>query len=300
MMTNQMNPNCTFAFFGTSHIARNVLEELARAGYVPSRIITAPDRPQGRGLALVASDVSVWADDQGILTEKPEKITSEWVEHFARTSWDLCIVADYGLILPKTLLEVPKHGFLNMHPSLLPRLRGPSPIRSAILTDERDTGVSVMLVDAKMDHGPVIAQEHVAVPEWPPRAHTLDDVLSHSGGRLLASVLPGWVAGTVDARKQDHTQATFSKMFTKADGLIDLADDPYQNLLKIRAFETWPGTYTFFMRGTTKIRVSITGAHLNTDGTLVIDRVIPEGKKEMDYKAFLLSGATPLATTRLE
>jgi methionyl-tRNA formyltransferase len=236
----------------------------------------------------------------GIPTDKPEKLTLEWIKHFAKSSWDVCIVADYGLILPKRLLTVPAKGFLNMHPSLLPKLRGPSPIRSAILNDERDTGVSIMLLDSKMDHGPIIAQEHVPVPEWPPRAQVLEEFLAQAGGRLLAHTLPNWVKGTVLVHEQEHEHATFSKLFTKSDAYINLSEDPYQVLLKVRAFETWPGAYTFFERNGKSIRVLIIDAHIGQGGNLALDRVKPEGKNEMDYTAFASSGAVPASITHRE
>jgi methionyl-tRNA formyltransferase len=298
MKTTPSKPNIRYAFFGTSHIAQHVLDALIAAGYAPARVVTAPDRPQGRGLILTPSTIAARAEELGIPTDKPEKLTPEWIAAFAQHHWDVCVVADYGLILPKALLTVPIRGFLNMHPSLLPRLRGPSPIRSAILLDERRTGVTVMQVDAKMDHGPIVAQEVVEVPTWPPRAAELETLLASSGGMLLAQVLPAWVAGDVHSREQDHAHATFTSFFTKSDGLLDLvAGDPYQNLLKIRALETWPGTFTYFERQGVRIRVSIADAHLE-NGLLVLDRVVPEGKKEMSYADFVRSGAVVLPIPR--
>ena len=156
-----------------------------------------------------------------------------------------------------------------------------------------------MLLDDKMDHGPILAQKRIPIAPWPPKGKMLDEVLAHEGGRLLAQVLPLWVAGEIEARPQNHDLATYCKQFEKKDGLLDLSADPcltgrraYQNLLKIRALEGWPGTYAFFTRANKKIRVQILDAHTE-NSALVIDKVKPEGKKEMSYVAFLNSGARP-------
>lgn len=283
-----------FAFFGTGRVAEQVLDELEKAHLIPDLVVTAPDKPKGRGLEMTPSLVAQWAAARSVRIQKPEKLTQEWREEFAHESWDVCVVADYGKILSEKLLAIPKCGFVNVHPSLLPRLRGPSPIRSAILHDEKKVGVSVMLLDKEMDHGPIIARQEVPVPEWPPHGRYLDEILPQAGGALLAHVLPQWVEGTIAAHEQDHSQATYCRQFAKEDGLIHLADDPYTNLLKIRAFEGWPGTYTYFERADKRIRVAITDAHLDAHGTLILDKVIPEGKKEMEYEAFARSGAVPI------
>lgn len=286
-------PLFRYAFFGTGTIAEYVLEELERAGLIPTLVVTAPDKPRGRGLASVAPSAKTWAQARGIEVLQPEKFYPNVLENIGMKKSDVFVVVDYGKLLPKEVLAIPRRGALNMHPSLLPRLRGPSPIRSAILNDERQMGVSIMLVDDKMDHGPIVAQKKVDIAEWPPRGNELDERLARQGGVLLAQILPLWVSGQVEARPQNHDLATYSDKFSKEDGLLDLKADPYKNLLKIRAYEGWPGTFAFFERGAKKIRVQILDAHLD-GGKLVLDRVKPEGKKEMSYADFIRSGATPL------
>jgi methionyl-tRNA formyltransferase len=262
MMNTTKNATTKFVFFGTAPLAESVLAALANAGFIPARIIDSTD------------------------------ITPELVKELSRTEWDIFIVASYGKILPPELLALPRRGVVNVHPSLLPRLRGPSPIRTAILNDEKDTGVSIMLIDDELDHGPLIAQKKVAMPEWPPHGRALDELLAKEGGALLASVLPLWLSEEIDAHPQNHDLATYCTAFKKEDGLIDLSADSYQNLLKIRALEGWPGTYTFFERADKKLRVQILDAHVEQK-KLVIDRVKPEGKKEMPYEDFLRGGARP-------
>ena len=182
-----------------------------------------------------------------------------------------------------------------MHPSLLPRLRGPSPIRSAILADEKQTGVTVMLIDEQMDHGPLLAQKKIDIPAWPPRGRELDTLLAQEGGRLMAQILPLWQKGDIEAQTQNHDVATYSEKFSKEDGLLDLPagrqaspEEGYKMLLKICAFEGWPGTYAFFERGGKKIGVAILDAHLD-NGKLAIDTVKPESKRAMPYADFARS-----------
>lgn len=284
-----VNPNIKFAFFGTSHIARMALEELVAAGYIPQLIVTLPAK---RGHEKSATDVASFGEAHGI------PVADNW-SVFESDRWDVAVVVDYGKILPERLLRIPKKGFLNIHPSLLPRLRGPSPMRTAILRDQKTTGVTLILVDSEMDHGPIVAQRKIEIPSWPPRNSELEKILTREGGKLLAQILPEFIAGNVEPHEQNHDIATYSEKFIKEDGLLDLRNDPYQNLLKIRALEGWPGTYAFFERAGKKIRVQILDAHLDpstslgTSGTLAIDRVKPEGKREMRYDEFLRSGAEP-------
>lgn len=288
-----MKNNIRFAFFGTPEIAVSALEELDRAGYTPSLVVTAPDRAKGRGLALAASPVKSWALARGIDILQPEKIDSSMLQNTAIRDSELFVVVAYGSILPKTLLDIPRHGTINIHPSLLPRFRGPSPVRSAILADEEKTGVSVMLLDEKMDHGPIIAQKGVAAGEWPPRASDFEHTLIREGAILLATILPSYLAGDIAPQEQNHDVATYCTKIQKEDGFLDLSADPRELLLKIRAYEGWPGTFTYFERGGKKIRVAIIDAHLE-ENALVIDSVKPEGKGEMVYADFLRSGAIPL------
>ena len=289
-----------FAFFGTPDLAAIVLDELEAAGLRPGIVITAPDKPQGRGMKITPSAVAKWAHAREIEILKPERLRDESMARLERDEWDVFVVAAYGKILSRGFLEMPHRGVLNVHPSLLPKWRGASPIQSQILNDDHETGVSIMLLDEIMAHGPIIAQEKVPMPEWPPRASVLHDTLARTGGRLLAHVLPDWVAGRIEATEQDHDAATFCTKISKEDGRIDLVHgDAYHNLLKIRGLDGWPGAYTYFRRrdasdSNERIRVAILDAHISSDGVLFIDRVKPEGKKEMTYAAFLNSGVEPL------
>ena len=288
------NADIRFVFFGTPDISVASLDALAAVGLMPTLIVTQPDKPAGRKQTLNPPPVKIWAEAHEIDVLQPETLTPEFIAELGNSEWDVFVLVAYGKILPQALIDVPRRGIVNMHPSLLPKLRGPSPIRSAILSDEKDTGVSVMLLDNKMDHGPVIAQASVALESWPPYGRMLDGLLAQEGGELLAEALPLWVRGEIDATEQEHDKATYCGMFTKEDGLVDLQDDPYQNLLKIRALDGWPGAYTFFKKNDEPVRVLILEASLDTEGSLSIETVKPEGKEEMIYSEFVANGYTPV------
>jgi len=284
------NPDIRIAFFGTPQIAVWVLEELERANVIPALIVTNPDTPQGRKMLVTETPVALWAHKHNIHLIKPDSLRDESVVQMLRESGcNLFLVAAYGKIIPQSILDIPKHGTLNVHPSLLPRLRGPSPIRTAILEDENPTGVSIMELTEGVDEGPILAQEIIEIPneKWPMRGEELDELLARRGGEMLASMIPDWIAGLVERESQDHTEATYSRKITKDMGEIDFSHNPYHNLLKIRALEGNPGTYFYTERGDKRIRVKIVDAELAPDGALRITRVIPEGKKEMSYTDFI-------------
>jgi len=285
MKTATKTNNARFVFFGTAPLAIAILDELEQRGMKPTLIVAGVDKIDARTKKTIFPPEKEWALKREIDVAQPEKIDGAFLQQLEKETTDTCIVASYGKILPKALLDIPKHGILNVHPSLLPRLRGPSPIRSSILNDEKETGVTVILMDEKMDHGPVIAQKKVALPERPMHGLALDDLLAREGAILLADYLPRWLSGEVEPRRQNDDVATYCSFLSKEDGLIDLNADAYQNLLKIRAFEGWPGTFSFVEKQGKKIRIKIIDAHIEA-GKLVLNRVVPEGKKEMSFEEF--------------
>lgn len=269
------------AFFGTPEFAVIILDELKKADMIPSLIITSPDKRQGRGMILTPPPVKMWATKNNIPVLQPEKLDSEFLYKIQDTGYDLFLVAAYGKLLKKELLDIPEHGTLNVHPSLLPEFRGSSPIESAILDGVAETGASIMLLDEHMDHGPILAQTKVPLEENT-GAIELERELAITGGNLLAETIPGWITGAIKAMPQDDSKATFTKKIKKEDGLIDLSDNPISNYRKIRAYQGWPRAY-FIKNGK---RVIIHDAEME-DGSLHIRRVIPEGKKEMGYEDFM-------------
>ncbi len=287
-----MQNKLRFAFFGTPDIGVYVLEELEQAGYQPSLVITNPDRPVGRKQVVTAPPVKVWAEERGIPVFQPDTFNDSDLSTLLNVDpFDLFIVAAYGTLIPRALLELPKHGTLNMHPSLLPKLRGASPIRSAILNDMRETGVTIMQMDTDLDHGPIVAQMNTVIEEsdWPMRGHELDVLMAHQGGALLADIIPRYLDGTITPTQQNHQEATFCTKITKEMSELKLnpyslpmGKEAYETLLKIRAFEGWPETF-FMHKGK---RVKIKEAELALTGQLRIKRIIPEGKSEMDFDAY--------------
>lgn len=279
--------NISWAFFGTSKISVIVLDELKSKGFVPSLIITAEDKPKGRKMVITPPEVKIWAEKEKIPYLQPKTLKGDDFENDLKKilpKADLFIVASYGKIIPQNILDIPKHKTLNVHPSLLPKLRGPSPIQSAIL-EENETGVSIMRLDSEMDHGPILTQRKIEI-EWPPYMEELEEVSGRIGGGELASIIPDWIDGKIDEKEQDHSIATYCKKIEKKDAEIDLSDSPEKNLRKIRAFHIWPGAFFFYQSKENKIRIVIKKAHLE-NGELILDRVVPEGKKEMSYKDFL-------------
>ncbi|HEY4502807.1 MAG TPA: methionyl-tRNA formyltransferase [Candidatus Paceibacterota bacterium] len=278
-----------FAFFGTSIFAVMVLDELKKAGFLPALIITTADKPQGRKLVMTAPPVKEWAQQEKVDVIQPEKLTSEVLADLENSEWDLFIVASYGKILPKALINIPRHGTLNVHPSLLPQYRGASPIQAQILADNRETGVTIMLVDEKLDHGPIVAQARIEIDEvdWPLKSSELEEMLATLGGSFLAETIVPWLKHTLTAEPQHDEKATFTKKIEKVDGELDIEHgNDRQNFLKIQAFDVWPGTYFFAERNGKRLRVKITKASYK-NGKLLITHVIPEGKKEMRYADFL-------------
>ncbi len=280
-----------FVFFGTPDIAVVSLEALKKAGCLPVLVVTAPNTHQGRGMVLTPSPAAQWADTNGIPTLKPQKLSDPDLAETLRASGaDVFVVVAYGKIIPQALLDIPKFGTLNMHPSLLPRHRGPSPIESQILseTDKNSVGISVMLLDEKMDHGPVLAKETVAdeLNDWPVPASVLRPLLARRGAALLATVLPRYIAGELSPVPQNDAEATYCTMIKKEDALINLSGNPHVNYLKVLAYDIWPRAYFFTEKNGKKIRVVVTSARYEHD-TLILERVIPEGKKEMTYGDFV-------------
>ncbi|HLC22674.1 MAG TPA: methionyl-tRNA formyltransferase [Candidatus Nanoarchaeia archaeon] len=280
-----------FAFFGTSIFSVMVLDELKKAGFTPALIVTTADKPQGRKLIISASPVKIWAQQEKIDVIQPDQLTPEVLSDLGNSEWDLFIVASYGKILPGALLHIPHFGSLNVHPSLLPKYRGASPIQSQILADDRKTGVTIMLMDEALDHGPIIAQARIEIDEadWPPKGSELEEMLATLGGSFLAETIPSWIDGALTKETQEEEKATFTKKITKEDGELDMNNgDARQNFLKIQAFDEWPVAYFFVEKKGKKIRVKITSASYR-NGVLTLERVIPEGKKEMLYSDFLRS-----------
>jgi methionyl-tRNA formyltransferase len=276
------------AFFGTDHFAATVLDRLAAAGIIPALIVCAPDRPAGRGLEIREPDAKVWAKRYGAAVMQPERLDEAFADELrAAGPWDAFAVASYGKIIPRRVLEIPARGSLNVHPSLLPRHRGATPIEAAMLADEKETGVSVILMDEKMDHGPLLAQIPANFDEWPARPEA-ERRTAELGGDLLADVLPCWINGKVASRPQDETRATYTKMLEKSDGDLAKATTERERFLRAQAMTPWPGAFLFAAAKNGKpIRVKVLEARWDDEAKrCVFEKVVPEGHKAMDWASF--------------
>lgn len=286
-------------FFGGSEFSVYVLDELKRHGILPELIITTPDKPKGRKLILSPTPVKVWAKVNDVEVIDPvslKKDNASLISRLSALKSKLFLVASYGKIIPKEIFEIPEYKTLNIHPSLLPKYRGASPIQSQILNDagnseqseEKGIGVTIMQIDEGMDTGPLLIQKKIGVEDWPIGRKELEKILAIEGAKLFAQILPEWLEGKIKTTVQEENKATLCQKIEKENGelridLNNLKENARENLLKIKAFEEWPTAF-FFLNGK---RIIITDAKLKTDGSLEILKVIPEGKKEMPFADFL-------------
>lgn len=232
-------------FMGTPEFAVPSLEALAAAGeYEIVLVITQPDRPAGRGRAVQPSPIKRVAERLGLPVWTPERLRGEAAQARLREAApDAQVVVAYGEILRPAVLEIPPHGTLNVHASLLPKYRGPSPIAGALLAGEHETGVTIMLLDPGMDTGPILSQR--ATPILPEdTAGILHDRLAQLGAELLVETLPLWLAGTIEPQPQEDRRATVTKMLSKEDGRLDWRQSAKDLANRVRAFDPWPGAFT--------------------------------------------------------
>ncbi|KKQ85523.1 MAG: Methionyl-tRNA formyltransferase [Parcubacteria group bacterium GW2011_GWF2_38_8] len=289
------NKNLNFIFWGTPDVASETLKILKENGYMPSLIITAPDKPQGRKMTITPPPVKIWAIENKIPYTQPEKLSEEqnilkgqslreFPQGLSLESKnilpELSIIVAYGKIIPENILNLPKLGSVNIHYSLLPKYRGASPVESAILNGDTETGITIQKMEYKMDTGPIIAQEKVEIsPDE--KAGELRKRLIKIGGELLVKILPDFIDGKIKLTSQDERLASVCKKIKKEDGLIDLNNDPIKNYNKFRAYAIWPRI--FFFKDSK--RIIITDAVLENN-QFVIKKIIPEGKKEINWKEF--------------
>jgi methionyl-tRNA formyltransferase len=253
------NKNPSIVFFGSSQFSKYILEELERAGFSPVLSITSAK--------------------EALPIEKLRELGA-----------DVFIVASFGKILPKEVIEMPRFKTLNVHPSLLPVLRGPAPIQGIIL-GRGEPGVTIIRMDEKMDHGPILAQESLEIRPMPDFYAIVEEKLGRAGGKLLAKTLPRWLNGEIEETPQNEAEATYIKLVNKEDGLLNLRDNPETNLRKVLAYSTWPGAHLFFKRKTgDEIRVVVKNGKI-IEGQFIPTRIVPAGKKEMDWESFLRGNA---------
>ena len=300
---------------GTPEFGVPTLEHLAGSGLRVVGVYTQPDRPSGRGKKTRKSPVKVLAEARGLPVFQPKTLsTQEARAEMESLKPDIAVVAAYGLILPKWTLNLPTYGVLNVHPSMLPRHRGPAPVANAILEGDDKTGVTVMLVEPKVDSGPILRSVSLEIG---PRETTgdLTKRLAEMGARLLVETLRDWVRGLIEPIVQDDSLATFSRKATRGDGEINWALPAVEIDRIIRAYDPWPGSFTTWIGRRLKVlevepfeggegEVGTVsegkgGVVVQTGrGQLALRKVQPEGRRGMGMEAFIL-GRPEFIGTRL-
>lgn len=265
-------------FFGSGPYGDIALKRLIERGLVPDIVVTKPDAEKGRGHVLQENVVALTAKTSKIKALKPEKLDRGFVENIAGENPDLFLVVSYGKILSKEVLSIPSFGTINIHPSLLPKYRGTAPLESPFLENDSVTGVTLMMLDEEMDHGPILIQDEFEIhPDM--RKIDLGVILFEHGADLLVDNLESILNGDIMPIEQDHTSATYTKKIIKTDGELDLGNDE-ESWNKYRAYFGYPGVYFF---DSNKKRFKVTNAEF-VDGKFLIKKVIPEGGKEIEYK----------------
>lgn len=290
-------------FMGSPEFAVPVLEALAER-YQVVGVVTQPDRPAGRGGALRPPPVKVCAQRWGLPTIQPERLRQpEAIEQLRLWVPDLIVVAAFGQILKMEVLELPPHGCLNVHASLLPRWRGATPIQAAILAGDGETGVTIIRMDAGIDTGPILAQR--TLPIAPDEtAGSLSIKLAALGAELLMETIPPYLEGKLTPRPQPVEGATYAPMLKKEDGVLDFRRSALELERQVRAMNPWPGAWFEWNGAPVKVlraRVSHSPtpgsvrrlvvekwpAIGTAEGLLVLEEVQPAGKNPMPGKAFL-------------
>ena len=293
-------------FMGTPAFAVPILKALLRSEDQVVAVVTQPDKPAGRGKKLTPPPVKVLAQQHGLPVFQPEKIRDPaFYQVLKELKPDAIVVAAYGKILPKEVLEIPRYGCLNVHASLLPKFRGAAPINWAIISGERESGVTIMLMDEGMDTGDILLQE--AVPIGPEEtAGELHDCLAELGARLIVEAIRGLKEGNLLPRKQPEEGVSYAPMLRKEDGLLDFSRPAKELANLIRGLDPWPSAYTYFRQKLIKffrpevipqetsaapgeiVALEEDGLVIATgEGLLKIKEVQPAGKKRMSAAEFI-------------
>ncbi|MBM4404681.1 MAG: methionyl-tRNA formyltransferase [Chloroflexi bacterium] len=299
-------------FMGTPDFAVPALEQLVRGGSEVVAVYAQPDRPSGRGRQIEETPVKRRALQLGLRVCTPKTLRApEAIDELRSFSPEVLVVAAYGKILPQAVLDAAPKGALNIHPSLLPKYRGPSPLAAAILAGDRETGVTIMLLDAGMDTGPVLAQRRTPIHD-DDTTGSLGERLAREGAELLTETLSLWLAGSISPRAQDEREATVTKLVEKEDGRIEWSRLARELWLQTRAYSPWPGSFTTWRGANVKILqarpldgvygapgaivlLNATGdgergrqlAICAGSGALVVERLQLEGKRAMTAQEFL-------------
>jgi methionyl-tRNA formyltransferase len=251
-------------FFGTSNVALPILESLSRKFDILA-VVTSPDAPVGRSQALTESPVSVLAKEMNLPLFKPEKVKGniEFAEQLKVLNADIFVVVSYGKILPLPIINLPKFKTINVHFSLLPKYRGASPIQSALLNGETQSGVSIFILDELVDHGPILATLKINI-DSDDNALSLSQKMAFASAELIVPTIDGYTSGTIQPQEQNHAQATYTTHIDKAQGKIDWSKTAQTIYNQFRAFYPWPGVWTVWQGKKVKILDCIINTDLRT------------------------------------
>jgi len=298
----------SYIFFGTPEFCEPVLRFLKEAGRPPLAVVCQPDRPRGRGRKLESPAVKRWAEQCSVEVLQPDKCKDAgFLEHMRALKPDLGLVFAFGQLLPKELLDIPTQGFINIHPSLLPKYRGAAPIQWTLINGDEETGATILRVTPKLDDGDMLLQESTKVDPQE-NAVELGERLAHLGAKLAARALDLLENGQAEFTPQDEARVVWAPALTKEDGRIDWTQTTLSLHNRIRGVQPWPGAATRLQNKTLKIHraspgpaetkdagpgqvVAAQGEDLlvrTGDGLLRLLEVQLEGKKRMPVKDFLL------------
>ena len=290
-----MSETLNIIYMGTPDFAVPPLKALADAGYNVSLVVSQPDKAKGRGKKLQNTPVKEAALSEGLNISQPEKIKAneEFLEKLRSISPDIIIVAAYGKILPKELLDIPRLGCVKIHASLLPRFRGAAPIQKAILEGDKKTGITLMYMGEGLDTGDMIAKSETDIGHK--TADELHDELSEMGAKLLIEYLPLIASGDISPERQNDELSCYAPMISKNDGLIDFSGDAEFIERQVRAMDSWPAAFTYMNGQQMKIKNAVVGDNVDEDpGTIVeADKngiVIACGKGSIVVKSLQMPG----------
>lgn len=248
------NVKIRMIFIGTSSYAKEILESLIKEQFNIVAVFTRADAPKGRKQEITKSPVGQLAEANSIPLHQPMKLDQESIEQIKKLKPDIIVTASYGKLLPRELLRIPGFGCLNVHASLLPKYRGPSPIQNALLYGEKETGVSIILMNEGFDTGDIIALEKVNIDPQD-NAETLTAKLAKLGAALSIKTIPPWVERKIELAKQDDSQASICQLIDREDGKIVWEEEAEKIYNKFRALYPWPGIFSFWENNEVQNRI---------------------------------------------
>lgn len=297
--------NAQIIFMGTSFFAKEILKYLIENNLKIKLVVTQPDKPAGRNKALKFSEVKIFAQENNLKLEQFSQLDDQALDVMKKIKPDLVIVASYGLIIPQKMLGQPQYGYINIHPSLLPKFRGSTPIQTALQQGLKETGVTIMKMDSKMDSGPILSQKKIEID--PKDTYlSLEKKLLETTGKFLSKTLGDYLEEKIHPQEQDHSQASYTKMIGKQDGKIDWSKNSDEIYNQFRAFYNWPQVYTFWKdKKITLLEIEKTTKEIaekkigtiyefegkilvkTGKGSIILKKIKLEGKKDLAIKDFL-------------